>query len=134
MAEQKAMAHLQQGPAVVQLNVGGTLFQTSKDTLLKVGVSSRGSPFLGAGCKQCREGMLRVAGPCRPGHGCALAKERSPGGCRLRALALQAEAAGLRDLMVSADSGALRFDGAGHLFLDSNPRTFEVGRGGMACF
>lgn len=31
----RAQQHLQQGPAVVQLNVGGTLFQTSKDTLLK---------------------------------------------------------------------------------------------------
>ena len=30
--------------------------------------------------------------------------------------------------MASADGGALRFDGAGHIFLDSNPRTFEVGR------
>ncbi|GAB4815227.1 hypothetical protein N2152v2_002273 [Parachlorella kessleri] len=68
----KALLHLQQGPSVVQLNVGGSIFQTSKDTLLKP------------------------------------------------------EAAGIRELMVGAEDGNLRFDCAGRLFLDSNPRTFEV--------
>lgn len=44
----------------------------------------------------------------------------------LSAWLLQAEAAGLRELLVSAEDGSLRFDCSGHLFLDSNPRTFEV--------
>ena len=39
---------------------------------------------------------------------------------------LQPEAAGIRELMVGAEDGNLRFDCAGRLFLDSNPRTFEV--------
>lgn len=67
-----AYEYIQRGPAVVHLNVGGTLFQTSRETLLKD------------------------------------------------------DAAGVRDLLVAGGSGKLRFDSSGHLFLDTNPRTFEV--------
>lgn len=80
MAHNAAEALLLRGPPVVQLNVGGVLFQTSRETLLKVGMlghwgaggggwsAMAGLPW-GLGCMQpCTVSAARGPHACWPRH------------------------------------------------------------------